>query len=214
MLQTPPSSDSEQSSCTCDGSDNENEIWHEHEDELLHDINGNNIPLTETRPNTSMCNKATTLLKWFIYFLLCWQTTFNISDIGLEWLLRFMLKFLHLLGITTNNEQLIGIALVIPGSLYLLRKFLSLDRDSFTKFVVCPECLKLYPLDSCTVCIGDRIEASRCDNKPFRSGRTGVCGALLAKKVTTEKNGVVLYPFKVYCYNSVINQLEAILRRP
>lgn len=125
-----------------------------------------------------------------------------------------MFQFLHLLGVTTNNEHLIEIAVMVPSSLYLLRKFVTLDRDNFTKYAVCPECLKLYNLDSCTVRIGERVESKTCTNKPFISQRKAECGAVLAKKVTTEKNGTVFYPFKVYCYQSIINQLESIPKRP
>jgi len=128
-------------------------------------------------------------------------------------MLRFMFQFLHLLGVTCNNESLVEVAMMFPSSLYLLRQFVKLDRDNFTKYVVCPECTKLYHLDCCTVRIGDRIEAKTCTNKPFRSGRKKECGAVLAKQVICN-NQVVFYPHKLYCVNSVINQLECILKRP
>ena len=74
-------------------------------------------------------------------------------------MLCFMFQFLHLLGVTCNNESLVEVTMMFPSSLYLLRQFVKLDRDNFTKYVVCPECTKLYHLDCCTVRIGDRIEA-------------------------------------------------------
>lgn len=33
-------------------------------------------------------------------------------------------------------------------------------------------------------------------------------------KVITQQNKTVFYPFKIYCFNSIINQLESILKRP
>jgi hypothetical protein len=125
-----------------------------------------------------------------------------------------MFQFLHSLGVASNNEYLIEIAMMFPSSLYLLRDFVKLNRDNFTKYAVCPECTKLYNLDSCTVHIGDRIEARTCTNKPFRAGRKKECGAVLARKVITGNKQTVFYPFKLYCVNSIINQLECILKRP
>ena len=105
--------------------------------------------------------------------------------------------------------------MMFPSSIYLLHQFVKLDRDSFTKYAVCPECTKIYPLDQCTVRVGNRIEARTCTNRPFRSGRKSQeCGAILARKVVTGKNRVLFYPLKIYCVNSVINQLECILKRP
>lgn len=182
-------------------------------EELLQDIGTADEPLPEPRRISTVLQSVNSLVCWLVYFLLFWQATCKISDNGLEWLLHFLFQFLHTLGVTCNNEYLTEMALIFPSSLYLLRQYVKLDRDSFTKYAVCPKCTKLYHLDECTVQIGTRIEAKTCTNKPFKKGKIKECGAVLARKyVTGDKQ--LFYPFKIYCFNSIINQLESILKRP
>ena len=69
------------------------EEWYEDVDDLLQDV-ANHEHLAEPIQYRSSTQKLTTLLQWFIYFLLFWQATCKLSDNGLEWLLRFMFQFL------------------------------------------------------------------------------------------------------------------------
>ena len=101
---------------------------------------------------------------------------------------------------------------MLPSSLYLLRQFVDLRRDSFVKFAVCPKCASLYQLENCTRPVGDQIVSSICTYKPFRSERE--CGAALARKVIVGSGKVYFYPRKLYCFNSVIDQVEGLLKRP
>ena len=48
-------------------------------------------------------------------------------------------------------------------------------------------------------------------NKPFKKGKE--CGASLAKKVILSHGKVCFYPHKLYCFNSVIDQVEGLLKR-
>ena len=149
------------------------------------------------------------------YFIkLFWQAWCKISDNGLEWLLRFMFKFFHAIGITCNSEYLCQMSLIFPSSLYLLRKFVRIKRDNFVKFAVCPKCSSIYDLDNCTREVGGRIVLNICTNKPFKKGRRGERGEALARKVVLNSGKVCFYPNKLYCFNSVIGQLEGVLKRP
>ena len=218
MFSDTDSSESERDfdgSDTCSGcSDEEDpEDWHEEVDDLLQDL-ASDEPLPEPTQHQSSIQALTTLLQWFIYFLLFWQATCKISDNGLEWLLRFMFQFLHVVGITCNSDYLCEMALMLPSSLYLLRKFVNLERDNFVKFAVCPKCSALYQLESCTRRVGGQIVSNICTSKPFKKGRNGECGAALAKKVILGSGKVCFYPHKLYCFNSVIDQVEGLLKRP
>ena len=53
-----------------------------------------------------------------------------------------------------------------------------------------------------------------CTRRPFKKGKRGPCGAALAKKVILGSGKVCFYPFKLYCFNSVIEQVETLLKRP
>ena len=121
-------------------------MWEGDVKELLQDV-ADDEPLPEPARDKSSTQPLTILLQWFVYFLLFWQTTCKISDNGLEWLLRFVFQFLHVIGITCKSEYVCQLAVMLPSSLYLLRKFVDFKRDNFVKFVVCPKCASLYQLE-------------------------------------------------------------------
>ena len=184
-------------------------MWEGDVEELLQDV-ADDEPLPVV--NKSSTQALTTLLQWFVYFLLLWQATCKISDNGLEWLLWFVFQFLHIMGITCKSEYVCQLAVMLPSSLYLLQQFVDFKRDNFVKFTVCPKCASLYQLENCTRHVGDQIVSSMCTYKPFRSKRE--CGAALAQKVVLGSGKVYFYPHKLYCFNSVIDQVEGLLRRP
>ena len=195
----------------------EPEFWEGIPEEILNDIQsvGQEEPLPEPRHKSSVTKKLTSLLQCFVLFMLLWQANCKLSNNGLEWLLRFLFQFLHLLGVTCNCEYLVEFCAMFPTSLYVLRKIVGLDRDDFVKYVVCPTCSSLHEPGNCTQRIGDRIVAKCCTNKAFKKGnRAKECGTKLAKRVVLSDGKECYYPFKVYCFNSVINQLEAMLKKP
>ena len=215
MISNPEDSETS-SECGCSdscGEEEDSEEWHRDVDDLLEDVAGDEA-LPEPCRHQSSVQSLTSLLQWFIYFLLFWQATTKLSDNGLEWLLRFLFQFLHILGITCNSQYLCQLALLFPSSLYLLRKFVNLKRDNFVKFAVCPKCAALYQLNDCTRLVGGQIVSNVCTRRPFKKGKRGPCGAALAKKVILGSGKVCFYPFKLYCFNSVIEQVETLLKRP
>ena len=198
----------------CSPSDEEeSDIWTEKEEEILQDI-ASDEPLPEPTHHQSSMQSITILLQWLVYFLLLWQASCKISDNGLEWLLRFMFQFFHTIGVTCKCEYLCQMAVMFPSSLYLLQKFVKLKRDNFVKFAVCPKCSSLYDLENYTRQVGGRTVSSICTSRPFKRGQKGECGEPLARKVILNSGKVCFYPFKVYCFNSVIEQLEQLLKRP
>ena len=191
----------------------ESDIWTEKEEEVLQEI-ASDEPLPEPTHHQSSMQSITILLQWLVYFLLLWHSSRKISDNGLEWLLRFMLQFFHTIGVTCKCEYLCQMAVMFPSSLYLLQKFVKLKRDNFVKFAVCPRCSSLYDLENCTRQVGGRTVSSICTLRPFKRGQKGECGEPFARKVILNSGKVCFYPFKVYCFNSVIEQLERLLKRP
>lgn len=102
-----------------DRSDDEHpEVWEGDIEGLVRDV-ADDEPLPEPARDKSSTQALTTLLQWFIYFLLLWQATCKISDNGLEWLLQFVFQFLHVIGITCKSEYVCQLALMLPSSLYL-----------------------------------------------------------------------------------------------
>ena len=104
----------------------------------------NTPPLPEAQHHKTALQEVNSLVFWLLYFLLLWQATCHLSDNGLVWLLRFLISWLKVLGVEISSEVFENVLLCFPGSLYLIRQFLNLDRDDFNKFVVCPKCTRLY----------------------------------------------------------------------
>ena len=194
--------------------DEEPEFWDDFPEAILDDL-GKEQPLPEPRDKSTVSKKMTSLLQWLVLFILLWQANCKISNNGLEWLLRFLFQFLHLVGTTCHCEYIVKFCTMFPTSLYVLRQLVKLDRDDFVKYVVCPNCLSLYDPGDCTQRIGGRIVAKCCTHKAFKRGKGArECGARQAKRVLLSNGKECFYPFKVYCVNSVINQLETLLKRP
>ena len=118
------------------------------------------------------------------------------------------------MGITCNSDFIRQMSVMLPTSLYLLRKFVNLNRDNFVKFAVCPKCASLYQLESCTRLVGGQIVSNICTRKAFTKGRNRECGTALARKVILRSGKVCFYPHKLYCFNSIIDQIEGLLKRP
>ena len=137
----------------------------------------------------------------------------HISDNGLAWLLQFFLQFLRVINAYAATDMLNELIIIFPTSLYMVRKLLAVDRDSFTKYVVCPKCTKCYQYDECVKMVNGRHVVKRCSSKFYKRGKVHVCDAQLVKKVTLKNNSVKYYPIFYYCYNSIINSLEKLVQR-
>ena len=137
-------------------------------------------PLPEPSRRKSRLQKVNALVMWLSYFLLFWQTSCKLSENGLVWLLQFLFQFMKVLGVTVSNEFLSEVIAIMPSSLYLPRRFVNLDRDYFTKYVVCPKCTKLYSYDSCLEATeNNRTVAKRCSNTFTSRRQKKTCNAQL-----------------------------------
>lgn len=109
-------------------------------EEMLHNLGG---PIPEASYRKAKFQQAKYIVKWVRLFLIYWQLVCHASDNGLEWLLCFLFK---MLGVVNSHYDYLffkKLLVLFPTSMYLVRKTISLDRDYFTKFVVCSKCKKL-----------------------------------------------------------------------
>ena len=106
-----------------------------------------------------------------------------------------------------------NLILFFPTTMYALHRISSLRRDEFDKFVVCGKCAKLYHLDECLERKHGTVLPKRCTNILFPLGKAKHCGSKLVNKVILKNGATKFYPLKVYCWKSVISQLESILQR-
>lgn len=178
------------------------------EDQFTRDIPAA-TPLPEPDRKKSRLQQVNALVFWLVYFLLIWQSAYKLSDNGLVWLFQF----LKVLGVTISNEFLADVIVVMPSSLYLLHRFINLDRDYFTKYVVCPKCTKLYGYDFCLKVENNRTVPKKCSNTFISRGQRKTCNAHLVKRVKLKDGKEQFYPIYYYCYNSIIEEMERLLQR-
>lgn len=107
----------------------------------------------------------------------------------------------------------IAVAAGMHATLYLLKKYVECDTNSFTSFVVCPACYSLYKFEDC-ICIygtGQTIP-KKCTrvlfpNHPQRNRRLP-CGTPLMKKINMSGGKVKYVPRYTYAYQPVKKSLQ------
>ncbi|CAH1275789.1 Hypp9371 [Branchiostoma lanceolatum] len=201
--------DTEESQTDCD---TEAEIWEgsEGEEQLLRDlhtsaVNDSTAPFTKR----ARSDPAITVVTWLLTFLLIWQAQNHVSDNGLEHLMSFLCPVFESLGV--ESSCLRGLS-----SLYLTWKILGIDRDSFKKYCVCPnpKCCKLYDMDKLYEVVNGVERPRRCDNTRRVRRRDIRCNTIISRQtVTTVSQRRVYYPLKVYCFKSIIESLECLVKK-
>ena len=140
-----------------------------------------------------------------------WQGRNNITDTATVELL----KFLKTLFSKLQEED---IAQRFPDTLEKFDRFLGINGQNFTRFVVCPECFSLYSYDDCWCLIEGERFSKKCPYVPYPNHtqrfRRGRCGATLLKTEKSETGKTVLTPASVYLYKSPKETLQTMVMRP
>ena len=173
----------------------------------------------ENESDVAINPKTHLLLKVYIMFLFTWQSLFRVLDAGINVLLLFVVKLLHLLvsGFGVNNMNYFMD--LFPRNVVAARKFIGQTSDTFSKYVSCPACHSIYTLDSCKIELPDKSVCSRkCSyirfpNHPHLSKRLP-CNVQLIKTVRTSAGTTSLYPRQLYCYHSIIDHLKDRVKSP
>lgn len=167
------------------------------------------LPLKDNSSNGKLVN----LITWMFYFIYLWKCVNVISDNALNTLLYFLYSIFQLMSL---QDQLLAAALhVIPTSVYMLRRFLLVDRDNFERFIVCPKCTKVYKRAECFTEGNTLPELLHCNNIMRKTKRrTTHCNQMMFRKVFLKGGDEAYYPLKTYCFKSLIESLEDLLCRP
>lgn len=176
------------------------------------------VPLLSELPDKKD-EQSYTLVRWFIIFVRLWQIMFNISDAAIKLLLKFVSTFFKLLATLTSLALIKNIASQLPPTLYLLRKYLQSDKQSFVKYTICPSCFSLYEYADC-ISEDETGEQTpkRCTyiqfpNHPQRNRRLP-CNAALMTKVNLSGGKVKYIPRFSYAYQPIEQSLQKLLFRP
>ena len=100
-------------------------------------------------------------------FFALFQLCFRISDRALSQLLSFLHSLLRHLSFHVNSTPyFISFAKTFPTNLYSLRKYLK-ARPSYTKYVVCQKCHKLYNESECVLSGSGLMTSIKCQHVEF-----------------------------------------------
>ena len=117
----------------------------------------------DSSENTSPASIPHSVLSLSV-FLLSWQASFKVSDTCVNALLTFLFHFLSFIGTLSFSSQLSEFAQKLPKNIKHLRKVTGINVDTFTSFVVCPQCHSLYDFDQCLTTVGNRKDVKRCQH--------------------------------------------------
>ena len=200
------------SSSSSSSEDSGDEVWSESETECP-PADTTLFERLEQDPPHSPRRQVLSITTWLVFILAMWQATYFVSDHSLTIVLTTIQAFTNLLsqqvGSTVLGPCLVGL---VPASVYMVRKLLGVDRENFTKYVVCVRCNSIYTFRDCFTVEG---QPRLCTKVLFEKGKySRQCGGSLVRKMTLKGGKTAYYPVRWYPYKSVTNSLEELLCRP
>ena len=99
-----------------------------------------------------------------------------------------------------------------PRSPFLRDKYLRTQGGSisFQQFIPCQKCHSLYKYCDCIEKVGTLAKPKACSNVVWAKQ----CRQPLLREVVSVSGNTQFYPYRVYCYHSVVNSLQRLLLRP
>ena len=158
-------------------------------------------------------SKAMTIVLWVAHFLLALQRRHLLPDAVLSLLLTFFSVLFRVLGRASSSDTIVQIVAAFPPSLYHLHKLVGYQKDSFIKYVTCPNpaCSAIYMYKDCVHTVGTQKTSKRCSNSPC--GRRKKCCSTLLRTVELASGKKVLYPYRIFCYQSILHSLQELLKQ-
>lgn len=173
-------------------------------------------PSVNVNPAQGAQESINSIIQWILLFLCLWSSFCVISDNALDILLQFLRAVFD--SLATVVPAIGHFAALFPKSLHLFKKQLGIDQDKFVKYVVCPKCHTLYNFDDCYMLCNRKRVSKNSTFVEFLNHRQHFhrteCGEPLLREVTLKSGQTKLYPFKVYCYQSVVDTLRCFIQRP
>lgn len=200
---------------TSGDSDTERETWDILPDDIMKDwASEDNEVANDDFPPEFV---SVSLTSWVCMFLVFFQIVFVLPDSVLVSVLAFLKQVFQVLAEETQLPLLTGIASLLPGSLYMLWRFLKVDSDNFQKLVVCRKCYNIYQYKDCWRMVEGKKVSRNCPFVDFpqhtQRARQTTCGEKLLKEITVDSK-TYLYPFKTYSYKPISETLVSFLKRP
>ena len=162
---------------------------------------------------------SNTSISLIIIFVMTWKVMHNLSDAAVNVLFCFLKRLLDLMAWMIHCKALKQISNLLPQSLYMIRKYLGINRDDIEKLIVCPKCSSCYKSEDCVRTLsngwkkGERWSFVEFPHHPHRSQRRP-SGAALFKAVHSKHGELILKAKRVFCYCSVKKTLQEFLKLP
>ena len=196
-------------------SDEQEEHWEVNVDDIVKDFDvesdDDNENLTHTNGAAPAANG---LLSVILMFITLWASFYGISATAINHLVKFLHYVFTVLA--KNSQTFVTLSDVFPTSLYMVKKYLGIAGDKFSKYVICQKCGSLYEFNECFEKTITGFHPKVCKHIAFRNhphpSRRQPCGHSLVKEIIT-KQGRKYYPRKTYRYCSIITSLCDILQR-
>ena len=137
------------------------------------------------------------IINMLLMFIFLWQSTFRVSDVGIDILLGFLSAFMIVLAKVLHLEILKEFALEMPKSAIAGRRVLGTNVDGFSRWVCCCSCRSIYPVENCKVRLpnGEYV-SKKCPFIKFpnhpQNWRRKPCGMTLMKSAKTSAGSIVL----------------------
>ena len=181
------------------------EIW-DNDDDAVHEFSEKAPPLPE-EDEASQNSPHRTLVMWFTGFLLLLQARHYISDTAMNLILKFMHVFFRVLS--RFSSFLVPIASSMPSSTYLLRQ--TSHKINFKRYVVCPNCHRLYYYQDCITRCGSKLSSKTCPFVEFpnhtQHQHTTPCGHILLRSVVFLSGKTIFY--RIPILQSLVNSTRA-----
>ena len=173
-------------------------------------------PLAES---SSAASDFRSSLANFAVLLLTLKRVYSLSEACIKAILLLMVVLIKILATTfkANHADLQSFLTAFPTTEYVLRTIAGMTNAdaSFTQFVCCPKCFKLYTeLQTWVIYPHSKPEDFLCEHVEFprhpHASRRSKFGATLLKRINTGSS-TFLRPLKVYPYRSVIGSPNDLL---
>ncbi|XP_028416158.1 uncharacterized protein LOC114539750 [Dendronephthya gigantea] len=190
------------------------EIWEISEEDINVDFERNSIPHVSNDLKGNASNPVKNILRWALVFLSIWAAHCKISETALELLLSFLHRWFTVLGTIFPP---FAVFISFPTTISSLRTYLGIEKDSFTKYVVCNKCSSLYSFHDCYELKYGKKVTKKCQFISFphhrQVHRRQRCNVPLLREVVLKNGKCHLYPFKIFCYKSISETLKNMISR-
>lgn len=114
------------------------------------------------------------------FFLTYFHLVYRLPDLAIGVLLKFIRTLIHFLAVFTGLDLLFGVSQALPKSMHTIKK--SFKNNSYTEYVVCPKCYKLFLYQDCLINNHGKVESKKCDYVEFQNhsllSKRAPCGEL------------------------------------